>query len=283
MKVINFEHRPCEKTRRYLDSYLSNELLIETNHEVLHHLETCKECSKALEARARVRGALQRAVRRGSAPAELESGIRESVRARHPWARFPTFRWASATAALFILALGGYGILELWRGPDLKKLQQRLSVTLGIGVRDHVECAINHQMYTRRYTFNDMVNALGSDFTGLISIVQKNIPSEFDLVVAHKCRINEREFAHFILRDGERVVSLAITPKGSDSFTQSEVVAALKSTGIDLYQDRVGNFEVAGFESPRYLTFVISNLRQDENLQIASNLAPKVNEFLSRK
>jgi hypothetical protein len=35
----SFGEGACEKIRKYLDSYISNELLIETNHEVLRHVE----------------------------------------------------------------------------------------------------------------------------------------------------------------------------------------------------------------------------------------------------
>ena len=35
----------CEKIRRYLDSYVTNELLVETNHEVLRHIEGCPACA----------------------------------------------------------------------------------------------------------------------------------------------------------------------------------------------------------------------------------------------
>ena len=43
MNVINFNEKTCEKIRRYFDSYLDNELLVETNHEVLRHLSVCPE------------------------------------------------------------------------------------------------------------------------------------------------------------------------------------------------------------------------------------------------
>ena len=39
MNRIQFGEGACEKIRQYLDSYVSNELLVETNHEVLRHLE----------------------------------------------------------------------------------------------------------------------------------------------------------------------------------------------------------------------------------------------------
>ena len=78
MNVINFGQRPCEKVRQLLDSYLSNELLIETNHEVLRHLESCKECTALLENRIRVKNMLQRTVKSQTVP----SGLREKVQRR---------------------------------------------------------------------------------------------------------------------------------------------------------------------------------------------------------
>jgi anti-sigma factor RsiW len=63
MNVIQFGDAACGKVRGYLDSYLSNELLVETNHEVLRHLESCPQCAAELSTRARVRTGLQAAVR----------------------------------------------------------------------------------------------------------------------------------------------------------------------------------------------------------------------------
>ena len=48
MKVLNFEQGECNKIRTDLDSYITDEVLVETNHEVLKHLENCKDCSAAL-------------------------------------------------------------------------------------------------------------------------------------------------------------------------------------------------------------------------------------------
>ncbi len=72
MNVINLNKRACEKIRRYLDSYLDNELLVETNHEVLRHLATCPNCKRVLEDRARLKKAVKQAVTRQEAPAALQ-------------------------------------------------------------------------------------------------------------------------------------------------------------------------------------------------------------------
>jgi hypothetical protein len=38
--------------------------------------------------------------------------------------------------------------------------------------------------------------------------------------------------------------------------------------------------EIDGFETNRFLAFVVSNLDRDSNVQVASNLAPSVYQFL---
>ena len=75
MNVVNFEDGHCKRIRSYLDSYLSNELMVETNHEVLTHLETCGACSRSLEDRARLKAQLKRAVMQEYAPAALREVV----------------------------------------------------------------------------------------------------------------------------------------------------------------------------------------------------------------
>jgi anti-sigma factor (TIGR02949 family) len=80
MKVIGFERNYCKKIARLLDSYLNNELLVETIHEVLKHIRGCPDCSEALSASERVRAILQTAVRREAAPLALREKIKRSIR-----------------------------------------------------------------------------------------------------------------------------------------------------------------------------------------------------------
>jgi hypothetical protein len=49
---------------------------------------------------------------------------------------------------------------------------------------------------------------------------------------------------------------------------------------VPIYQAGVKPSEVAGFESQRYLAFIVSDLNQGNNLQIAENLAPVVIDLL---
>src|ERR1051326_1468837 len=101
MKIVHFGEGACEKTRRYLDSYISNELLVETNHEVLRHLEKCPSCSSELEMRTRLRRHLKGVVERQSVPPDLQVRVREQIRSRsaRPLWMFEWTRWAAAAAA----------------------------------------------------------------------------------------------------------------------------------------------------------------------------------------
>ncbi len=58
--------------------------------------------------------------------------------------------------------------------------------------------------------------------------------------------------------------------------------AAMNVSDVPLYKSRIQNMEVAGFETRDYLAFVVSDLREKENSQIASSLAPAVRDFLSK-
>src|SRR3954447_11548874 len=107
MNRVTFGESACERTRKYLDSYVSNELLVETNHEVLRHLENCGECSAEAEARSQLRGRLKSAVRSLSIPAELPALVRERLRAEasRKTSDWSWARWQAAGAAAVALAI----------------------------------------------------------------------------------------------------------------------------------------------------------------------------------
>lgn len=84
MKVIGSERNYCGKIRGYLDSYINSELLVETIHEVLNHLEKCPDCFAALRASERVKAALRVAVRREVATQALRERIKKSIKGGAP-------------------------------------------------------------------------------------------------------------------------------------------------------------------------------------------------------
>jgi len=79
MDIVNFGRGCCEIIGGYMDSYISNELLIESNHEILRHVEECSECFRELEIRLRIRASLQSAVRREPVPTGIKQEVHRKI------------------------------------------------------------------------------------------------------------------------------------------------------------------------------------------------------------
>jgi len=80
MNVSHFDEGTCQKVRRYLDSYVNNELLVATYHDVLRHLEGCPACSAEFEARVRLKRVVHDAVQQQSVSPDLEAKVRRAIR-----------------------------------------------------------------------------------------------------------------------------------------------------------------------------------------------------------
>ncbi len=121
----------CRDFREVADSYLSDQLLIETNHDVIAHLERCADCRRELTARRELRGTLRSAF--VNAPErqlhpEVASRLRAQLQSyamqkggprftvKGGWRSAVTFRraqWLALAASLVITA--GFGLLMLRR------------------------------------------------------------------------------------------------------------------------------------------------------------------------
>jgi len=84
MNKLNFEPNDCSKVRDFVDAYLSDELLVETNQQILSHLNTCERCVAIVENRKHVRHLLRRAVDNQQVPAGLEQKIKLGLRQQNP-------------------------------------------------------------------------------------------------------------------------------------------------------------------------------------------------------
>lgn len=291
MKIVDFESGQCRRVRSYLDSYLSNELMVETNLEVLKHLETCEDCSRALEDRARIKTQLKRVVLNGPAPEALRERIRNDIRRTHRFNLDFRSSWMLAAAAAVIVGVA-LGVFFRPATDSSSANPRPLSLIaevapadtagqiLKVGFDDHVSCAIDHGMANRHFNAEEMSKELGSQYEGLVEVARKRMSSGFEIVVGHRCHYQNREFVHLIMRRQQEVVSLVVTRKNGESFPAGAAGAAMNAAGIPVYEASWHNLQVAGFETSSYLAFVISNEAKRENEQIASSLIPGVGDFL---
>jgi putative zinc finger protein len=284
MNVLNFDSKHCERIRRQLDAYLSNELLVETTGEVLKHLEGCEACSHELESRARLREALRRAAARQLPPEDLREVIHQRLTGSQRgflWElRVPG--WALALSTLALLVITGTLGQQWWR---LQRGRQMVASVLTLGVSDHLQCAIKGHNYPEvAHTPDQLRQKLGSQFAGLLPVVESRL-SGFQVLEAHICSVpgSPRKYVHFIARGQGTILSVILTKREGESLPAGRFLVARAPGGVDLYKAQLEGFSVAGFESSEYFGFVVSDLSQNEVLQVATALGPSLRNALDTR
>lgn len=283
---VNFENSHCRRIRLYLDSYLNNELMVETNHDVLTHLETCEACAQALEDRARLKAQLKRAVMQEYAPAALRERIGADLRRNRGFSFNRIALSLAAAAAVLVIAAATFLISRSANNGLSLEAQVAAGDATGevlkIGFDDHVFCAIDHQLAEKEFTIEQMSQRLGPEYSGLIGLVNERLPRPYTIAVGHRCHYKGREFIHLVLRNQGEVVSLVITRKNGEAFPADGGATALQTSGVAIHEKSWHNIQVAGLETRDFLAFVISNKSQEGNEQVAVSLGPAVSDFLRK-
>jgi mycothiol system anti-sigma-R factor len=299
MNPLNCNDSSCERYRPYFDAYLDHELPAETQQDIQRHIDSCEDCARVLQSRDRMKQLVRNAVTREEAPLELAAALRDRFRSeRRSFFAHDTARWMMAVAAVLILAIAGVEALRWDRvirfGSDdsvFQTVSARVQEILRVGLVDHLHCAILAEKWKVFVSFDEIKantrrSALGPEFIDLVPAVQAKLGSDYKIVDGHRCTANNRQYIHLILTGSEgrslKIVSLVITEKKNESFTQADAIAVMKASGIPIYRDRQGKYEIAGFESDKYMAYVVSNLDRDSNLNVASALAPIVYGHLHR-
>ena len=105
----------CKDFREIADSYLSDELLVETNHEVLRHLENCADCRQELSTRRDLRERLRLSVK-NSAISQINPAFATRLKANLQAAaerQKTAWSWGHLFNLKMIMAAGSILILAL--------------------------------------------------------------------------------------------------------------------------------------------------------------------------
>ncbi len=264
----------CDDFREIADSYLSDELLIETNHEVIRHLESCGDCRNELSERRQVRHELKSKFNESSElrlPEDFSRRLRTDLRDRalaRPTIVISRAAYVGIAAGLLIvIGLGLSGVLR-WRSGQ-REMAAWASLTNG-ATGDHRECALEHKLRGTIISLADAgrtydrAYAALADQTSLIA----SLPAGAQLLDAHSCAFQGRRYAHLVVKYRDQVVSVVITRNDANAKgpapTPGEIAASFKS---DSYQ-------VAAFQASSHAVFVISSLNETDNMTIARSVSP---------
>jgi len=258
----------CRDVREMADSFLGEELLTETNHEILRHLETCPACNADIAGRRDLREGMQRAFHRAAdldpAPefvARLRTKLQDTAHqtgARRR-ARFEGW-WALAATVLLAVAIG-----VAYRGRDWITATGALA---RVAVGDHRYCALQFRLAEKPISLEDAAQRYGAVYR-----VLKRLPPD-DVMTAigpahvlerHACVYEGRRFAHVVLTyRGERV-SLLVTAVDGD------VTPALPGGTLPhlASPSRIDGMSVVSFRASHQMVFFTGDVVQNDLLKLA--------------
>src|SRR5262245_2033853 len=159
----------CRDVREVADSFLCDELLTETNHEILQHLDTCPSCRTEIDARRALRralhGAFDRAPDLQPRPEFIEQ-LREQLRDsaahdRRSW--IFSYRWFAIAAGLVLAA--GLTATGLMMRPTPVASDALAQDAVG----DHRNCALKFRLVRMPIPLEDAAQRFDSAFRLLLT------------------------------------------------------------------------------------------------------------------
>ena len=269
----------CREFSEIADTYLHDELLVETNMQVHRHMENCADCRKEFGRRRELRQMVRVAM---NSPKELEikpyfenrlkAELRDYAMQQHGWRKYFTVRlMVPAMASLVIIAAITSGLVVNWNSHRIDLANQRSEFTasyaalLSDAAADHKDCALEKQMMWD--SMSKMDSAEKTLYTEkVVKPLQKQLSRNVEYLYAHDCPYAGRIFTHIILRDNGHIVSVLIDKSGN-------VSAMAQNLGDSIHLEKANGLQVAGFQKGDQAFFVISDLTETDNLNVARTIS----------
>ena len=260
----------CREVRQLADAFLSDQLLVETTHEMVRHLEGCPTCREEIAARRALRAKLQNAFASAAElaprpefvavlPARLRSGGGQSF-SRREWLQS---WWAMAAGVAAVVGGGLFARGALRRS--------HLATVARDAVGDHRNCALTFNLAERPIPLDEAARRYDAAYAALATLelpaTLGNDPLE--IIDRHSCVYQGRRFGHIVSRYRNQVVSLLVT-----LFPES-----VGSVPEMLPPD--DGLHTAAFSSAGHVAFIVSDLSEREVAMIAGALAGPVSRRLA--
>ena len=259
----------CRDVRELVDSFLGEELLTETNHEMLRHLETCPDCRAELATRrtirASVRGAFERTPDLDPSPeflAQLRTTLKQTARTA-PAGRGLRSQgwWALAALVLLAIALG-----FAFRGRGWITATGALARA---AVGDHRNCALQFHLAEKPIPLEEAAQRFDAAYRVLQRLPPTDVMSSGGVarvIERHSCVYAGRRFAHIVLEYRGARVSLLVTA-GDDPSSGATTSRSPTSVG------RIDGMSVASFSTARHMVFLAGDVDQQALMELAEAVA----------
>lgn len=282
----------CRNFKEMLDSYLCQELAVETNHTMLHHAEHCAQCRTELAARRQLRESLQRACAQDCLSEEAIERLRARLRAeagaervsdktarwREIWARLftPSLALPALAVSLLLLVFGAASFYLLRGSGQTVKLSAAL---LDEAAHDHRFCAVKFINADGATMPTSVVN-YDAALLGLEQVADSGAAG-LQLRHAHVCQPGARRFAHLVYTKDAQLISLLVTQRDARALASGELPTD-GATWTGLEQAARPQLALGAYQTARRVVLVVSDLPEAENKILTERLALPVVEHLRR-
>jgi anti-sigma factor RsiW len=256
----------CRTVREVADSFLSEELLVETNHEVIRHLATCAACRAELGARDEIRRRVRRAFERAAELDVRPDFVAELTKSLKPPASGVSRRsvlrswWTAAAGVLLAVGGGAMAVRQV-------RSRSRLAALAVMAAGDHQNCAIKFNLSERPIPLAEAARQYGKPYAELASLEIPPLVPVPEMLDRHSCVYSGQRFAHVVMRYRGAVTSLLVTRGDAPAEPQVE--------------SRRGSTMVASLPAGEFVAFVVADLASDDVLRIARAIAPALERQLS--
>ncbi len=290
----------CKDFRDIADSYLSNELLVETNHDLLRHLESCVGCRNLLSSRREMREQLRTSVKSADISlisqafaVRLRSRLRQQAFGRQRAVAGLKLAFAGM-AAVLLLTVGAVILRQRSEQPVQANLNPAVTIPANSAVTndppqyfraayiaarndaidDHKNCALTKNLEQHPISLSEAAKKFDKVNAGLDTTILKTLREKFGndakFIDAHYCLINGRYFSHIILKYKGRVVSVLMTKLDTGGLHEGDAISCKSDEGV----------ETACFEIGGYGIFVVSDLPESDNMTIARTIAEPIGDHI---
>lgn len=306
----------CQEIKEMLDSYLGDELLVETNHEVLRHLENCAACRSELavrrELRARVRCAFKNATDAQINPAfaaRLRANLRETALRPTLLEKLKSNNLFSnpsilgAAMGILLVIVGGLFWLRFSFVPKVEFVQSNETENIVLPVKtpaetnllqavqiawqemtrhavgDHENCALEFNLKEKPITLSDAARKYGKYNKDLDKAVIAPLREVFSEKDFGKIEFLE---SHSCVFEGKRFAHVVLL------YRSRRISVLVTDTDLPIENEnqvltQTGEtMRVASFRTTRHAVFVISDLSETENVTIAKAISPAVSRHIEK-
>ena len=254
----------CQHVRDVMDSYLSEELSVETNHGVLRHLAECRDCAAELTRRRRLRALLSQSLDVAVEAERVTARITHALdREQRSWERVA--RWGGVAATLIAAVAVAY-----WAGRRVD------AAAYDDSAEDHIACALAYPedaAYDPERAAQNLVSPFEqiADGVGLSHGI-------YHVIDAHMCPYKGRNYAHVVIRGDNQTLSLFAerAERGALPATPTTVLAG---DTLDVHATTRLGYRISAVATRDHRLFLVSE-RPTEPPDVAQDILRSAVRFI---